>query len=791
MSETQANYNVLILRRNQVLKPSAEKIRILFVVDGTCTAKAQDTMVELNKGDFLLINVLDEAILGLGSNSIVAVLEISYLDLCRGTGKMMTQFRMNSKEGTGQYYSEMHFMLQGLIMCYFGDREASQYQELGIYYLILQNLISHFVVEENEEQADRKEAKALEIIQYVRMNFRSNLSLTEIAEKMFLSRSAASRLFKQYTGELFPTYVKKLRLAAAQSELEQSNRSISEIAVNGGFSTPSAFNSAFKEQYGITPKEYREQHHVDEISVPVDEESRQLILHILEEDQKLGMPSTETLDVVTVDVNQSTPWNKWKNRLLNVGDVSALQSASMQKQVLFLQERLNIEYLRLWNPFSSHLMIFGKRQGEYNFSFLDEIFDFCVDHHLKVFLDMTPRRERAMASETREIYGSESKQEFQSAEEWLGTLEAFLIHLRRRYHDDVVGEWIFELTFSLNDRPYYRAERYDNLEVWKQSYRQIKSVFPSARVAGPGLVLGDDPKGEERINREIIESDYAPDIFTSIHFPYRKRKNIYQGSFEKDPSRYFLKEQIALIREILDRYGFRGEYWITEYGISIANRNYMQDSCYRGAAIVDSLLQNLSSADAMGAFYSSDLLNAFSDTSTVLSGSAGLLSRSGIRKPAYYGYRFFRQLGSRIIKQTSHCVITAENTGDIRALCWNQKNLGPLYYVSEENSFHPDDLGRLFENLDPWWMELVLTGFEPDQPYRVRQRILNDRKGSVLHKWIDLGCSDNLNRDDLEYLEQASIPEVVSETLPATGGEIRVSFCLEANEMRLITITKE
>ena len=786
------NYQISFLRNNKILEASVEKLRILFVLEGVCKAKIGGQTAELNKADFLLINTQNEAGLEMEDNAYIAVLSIDYFELCRVTGKMRMLFYMNSREGNGQHYSEMRSMLQRLLLCFVGDREAERCQEVGLYFLIMHSLITHFAIQSDRDRTtDSKEEKAMEIIQYVRSNYRTGLTMTGIADKVFLSRSVASRLFKQYTGENFPTYLRNLRLESIKNDLANSDRPIAELAVNTGFSTPSVLNNVFKEAYGITPKKYRDKHRFVEEASLEDDENKQRALKILQSSQKLGMPAGDELHVVTARAGQSVPWHRWKNRLLNVGNVSSLQSASMQRQVLFLQERLNIEYFRLWNPFSQQLMIFGERSGELNFAFLDEVLDFCVDHHMKVFLDMTPRRDYAMASENREIYCRENQRKFYSEAEWLKALEMLLLHVRQRYDDEIVNEWIFELTFFLNDLPYYHSGEYDEVRVWNRSFELIKSILPSVRIAGPGLVMNMNTQWPDRM-MEIIRTDHAPDIFTSVHFPYlKKRGSLYNGIYKKNTSPIFLKEQVTQIRNGLNQYGFHGEHWITEYGISIANRNYLQDSSYRAAAVVDSLLEIMTQVDSIGIFVASDLLNAFSDSSAVLLGSTGILTRNGIRKPAYYGYRFIRQLGSKLVKKTDRCIVTEEKPGDIRVLCWNRKLLGPAYYVSEEDSFQPDALDSLLENNNPQLMELILTDMEAGHIYRVRQRILNSQKGSVLQKWVNMGCPDSLSRDDLEYLEHVSIPEVISEYQSAAAGEIRISFQLEPNEVRMITVTKE
>ena len=62
-------------------------------------------------------------------------------------------------------------------------------------------------------------------------------------------------------------------------------------------------------------------------------------------------------------------------------------------------------------------------------------------------------------------------------------------------------------------------------------------------------------------------------------------------------------------------------------------------------------------ADAFGVFCATDILSAYGDAGSVLTGSAGLLSQGGVRKPVYYAYRFLRTLGRWQLCQTEHCII--------------------------------------------------------------------------------------------------------------------------------------
>ena len=95
------------------------------------------------------------------------------------------------------------------------------------------------------------------------------------------------------------------------------------------------------------------------------------------------------------------------------------------------------------------------------------------------------------------------------------------------------------------------------------------------------------------------------------------------------------------------------------------------------------------------------------------------------------------------------------------------------------------ELNGLYSDLEPLWMELVLE----TPAYHIRQRALNAEKGSVLDKWAALDCAEDLTRSDPEYLERTAVPEMLIEKAAPAGGELRLKFRMEPNEMRMIIIT--
>ncbi len=87
----------------------------------------------------------------------------------------------------------------------------------------------------------------------------ADLTLQELAAEIGYSRSHFLRMFRATTGMTPHRYVLKRRVERARQLLEQVELSIAEVAFSCGFSSQAHLTVAFRNEFGITPAEYRRQ----------------------------------------------------------------------------------------------------------------------------------------------------------------------------------------------------------------------------------------------------------------------------------------------------------------------------------------------------------------------------------------------------------------------------------------------------------------------------------------------------------------------------------------------------
>ncbi|MGQ1787429.1 ATP-binding protein [Saccharicrinis sp. GN24d3] len=84
-----------------------------------------------------------------------------------------------------------------------------------------------------------------------------NFNVEELASQMALSTSGLYRKIKSLTDQSPAEYMRIHRLKVAARLLKETKRSVTEIAEQTGFSTQKYFSKSFKQQFGLTPLEYR------------------------------------------------------------------------------------------------------------------------------------------------------------------------------------------------------------------------------------------------------------------------------------------------------------------------------------------------------------------------------------------------------------------------------------------------------------------------------------------------------------------------------------------------------
>lgn len=95
------------------------------------------------------------------------------------------------------------------------------------------------------------------VYEHVRSNFKSNITLHEVADLAGMTVPSFCRYFKKMAGKTFTQFVNEYRIVHAIKLLSEGQSSITDISLESGFPNFSHFNKTFKNFTGKSPSAYR------------------------------------------------------------------------------------------------------------------------------------------------------------------------------------------------------------------------------------------------------------------------------------------------------------------------------------------------------------------------------------------------------------------------------------------------------------------------------------------------------------------------------------------------------
>ena len=97
-----------------------------------------------------------------------------------------------------------------------------------------------------------------DVMNYIRHHITEPLCRETLAEVAGFSVPHFHRIFTAHIGESAISYVRRLRLERAARKLRMGAVDITEVALAAGYDTHAAFSKAFRQQFGLSPSEFRQ-----------------------------------------------------------------------------------------------------------------------------------------------------------------------------------------------------------------------------------------------------------------------------------------------------------------------------------------------------------------------------------------------------------------------------------------------------------------------------------------------------------------------------------------------------
>ena len=139
--------------------------------------------------------------------------------------------------------------------------EGWELRTLGLLYVFFGGVYARgsFTRVEQPRDEDKKMLQLKTVFDLIESRYSQKLTLDDLASAVHLDRKYFCRFFKQATHMTPMQYLQYYRVARALNEMQLTDKNVTEIALDAGFSAPEYFTRVFKKQKGIAPGQYLSQ----------------------------------------------------------------------------------------------------------------------------------------------------------------------------------------------------------------------------------------------------------------------------------------------------------------------------------------------------------------------------------------------------------------------------------------------------------------------------------------------------------------------------------------------------
>lgn len=793
--------NYIGIEENYIGSGSCEVANLVFVIEGTAYITVGKEKFVLQKNDFHVINVKesysiisDEAtiisFLRLSSSAFNSVYDgINYKINCSSVRESQTTKVQLIRELIWELLRKQSSMPESY------DEQLSmiKLQCSSIYHKLLEILVINFgqpLSISNVKISEKNKERTFEIMSYLNEHYMENIVLEDIANSLFLSIGYLSRFFKKIFGMNFSDYLKDLRLRHAVDEIKFTKKTITQIAIDNGFSNSSFFNKSFKEKYGKTPSEIRKEISDYEISTKSQNENSisKKVSKIIQDNTKAKSNPFFKYEVDCFQKSSEKLNQSW-NSILNIGTAVNVLNIDMKEHIGLLHSKLKYKYGRIWNPFSEVMFLdINRNEEKNNFFRLDLVFDTLLEIGMKPFVVFEPKIERINYNLETVIVREKPKNHVKSIEVWTNFISSFMKHISKKYGKSEIDSWIIEFPFNG-----YVVEGKDSLDsyisLYVELFRIVRKYSKGLKVGGPTLPVAEG-QNIRNILKEFSINNLKPDFLSFICFAYEVDTQLNRYT-DRSSDQDYLKKNIEKFISYFNEFNFLDiPIYITEWNHSISDRNVLNDSCYQAAYIFSNLINLNNQIKCIGYYSGSDRRSQYFDSSKLLQGSDGLISKDGIMKPSGYAIDFLNKCQNYVIFHSKYCMVTTDHHDKYTIMIHNKKNFNNYYYSIKEGDLTNEDIKNIFDENFKLNIEIKLFNIKNGN-YKVRCQKINSKYGSVLDLWKELNYESSLKKGDIDYIKRLSIPRLVIENKLVENNSLFLKNELIDNEIQIIEIEPE
>jgi xylan 1,4-beta-xylosidase len=421
----------------------------------------------------------------------------------------------------------------------------------------------------------------------------------------------------------------------------------------------------------------------------------------------------------------------------------------------------------------------------YNWIKIDQLHDDLLARHIRPFVELgfTPK---ALATSQNSIFYWKGNTSHPKPEGWRALIDAFIRHIEARYGRDEVRTWFFEVWNEPNLSGFWEgADQKAYFELYDLTAKTIKSIDPALRVGGPSTAgAAWVPEFLSHVKQSGAAVDFVTTHTYGVLGGFLDENGVKDTKL--DPSPDAIVGDVRRVREQISASPFPGlPLYFTEWSTSYTPRDSVHDSFISAPYILTKLKATQGLEQGMSYWTYTDLFEEPGPPTAPFQGGFGLLNPQGIRKPAYFAYKYLHALqGDSLATNDSQAMLSTKD-GNIVAVIWDFEQ--PDQKVSNR-SFYT----KVLPSHPAAPVQLRITHLAPNTTYQLELHRTGFHANDAYTAYLEMGSPKELTAAQIAQLNELTrdLPEIHKAVRSDSDGTIEVLIPMNSNDIVLAKLLR-
>ncbi|PHK48902.1 transcriptional regulator AryK [Staphylococcus edaphicus] len=738
----------------------SEALRIILVLKGSMKVSKATTVNTYQKGDVFIINHREQY-------QILDSSDVMSISICL-TESYLRQY-MND-------YQDRDFVLnanqlQDIIYQHCVNAIAkigTVFIRKGEFYklYIEQQLIDLvFILMRYIPTTDKKVSMPLKadqrlnyVCNYIERHYNEQLNLTEMADKVALSTTYLSKLFKQQKKMGFTQYINYVRLEHCKKDLIDSDESITNIAYKNGFSSSNVLLKHFKASTHITPSRFRMKYQNKRKDTPREKTPQvatyQMYLYYLSQfiNQNIDdiVQSPDAQKVLNITLQNADKSISHFQHVIQIGYIETLLVHRNRKQLIEVKQSLGVDHVLIKDPIEVGHIRYKKIESDelipniQPYMEIDEAINFLKSHQIGFGLELDPPRSVANFNDSYK------------------EMNYFLEHICN----------------ALPNRDALKCIIYIHCieeSIFKKLVDLFEKYFDYLKVV---LVVDID----QLLAVDVVKHILANEHYCIDHIAFSANQNdmIDFKSMENhqyEMAKRHIYEQYNKIVETLELEKNKIPFILLNWNTLTGDTHLTNGEYFRAGIIFEQLIEMNESIQMIGYWLNYEIHQRFllKNSSSQLTGIA-LYHQFDGKRPAFFTSAFYRKLFNKVLYQNENCIVLG-SFEHFQIVMWDAEHYNPYFILN--NQYH---------YLSHKEYQLNVTSLMPGT-YKVKHLTLDKNNGALYTVWQHYNTRHGMDEETIAYVNRISYPKMeISEVI--VEASITYHLKLQTNAVHIIEFKK-